>query len=66
MTKFPFDEFLHIGNVICLVLRLHFLGAMDLLGHGKFTNHISETNKDGPLRRTENTTVLHTTPFKMT
>jgi len=66
MMKFPFDEFLHTGNVICLVSWLHFLVAMALLGHGKFTNHISETNTDGPLRRTETTTVSHTTPFIMT
>jgi len=66
MMQFPFDEFLHIGNVNCLVSRLHFLVAMALLGHGKFTNHISETNTDGPLRRTENTTVSHTMPFIMT
>jgi len=66
MVKFPFDRFLHIGNVICLVSRLHFLVAMTLFGYGKFRNHISETNTDGPLRRTENTTVSHTTPFIMT
>jgi hypothetical protein len=60
MMKFRFNEFLHTGNVICLVSRLlHFLVAMALLGHGKFTNQISETNMDGPLRRTENTTVTH-------
>ena len=59
MMTFPFDEFLHIGNVICLVSRLHFLVAMALLGHGKFTNQISKTNMYGPLRQTENTSVTH-------